>query len=145
MIVDGAIDVVAIEGQDDRCVSSGGGERLEIVLPVAFVNGLAQWNPGVRNDLRVDRCFHEYRSAGAGSKQRAQDGRNLDFERAAGLDVLGALNVGERLFTNNDPGIQKKEGKKHDYGVLYPAWIEFSNYGDRKLGHERKPEREGGK
>ncbi len=65
MIVDGAIDVVTIEGKDDRSVSCGGGERVEVVLPVAFVNGLTQRNPGDRDDLRIDRCFHEDRSAGA--------------------------------------------------------------------------------
>ena len=87
------------------------GQCVRVEFLVSFVDGLTQRNAGERNDLWIHGCLHQDERLRMRGEERSQNGWNLNFERAARLDVLGAFDVRQRVSAKDHQRIPQYEGE----------------------------------
>ncbi len=106
------VDVVALEADDDGSVAGWVGKSGAEDFKIAFVDGLAERDTGVSNDLRVSGRVHEHGCVGEKRKQILNDGRDGFVVGKTRFEILGAFFVDERAVAEELDAIEPGERKE---------------------------------
>ena len=110
--LDGSVDGVSVEGQDEVCACGGGGQGAGIYCEVALVDGLAEGDASEGDDLWIRGCVHEDDGVGVGGEPRAEDGRNLAVDGAASMNVLCAFDVDQGTLAEHSTSVEGDGGEE---------------------------------
>jgi hypothetical protein len=80
VLLDGLINVIALEGDNDGDVGCGIREGCGKIFAIAFVDCLAKGNSRKGDEIGIDGCVHQNESAWALGEKGAKEGRNVLFE-----------------------------------------------------------------
>jgi hypothetical protein len=116
-----AVDLVAVEGQHNCGVRSRRGERVAINFQIALVDRLAERNPGEGNEIQERPMYPSAPRSGRSASSARSAGGNLNLVGPRACNVLGALDINQRMLAHHLNRVQAHTAKERTRRIARPT------------------------